>query len=43
MDIYGNLYEEIFQKIKENDKMYFTDVKFIIKKDKGIVTILPIE
>lgn len=29
--------------VKENDKMYFTDVKFIIKKDKGIVTILPIE
>ena len=21
MDIYGNLYEEIFQKIKENDKI----------------------
>ena len=29
--------------VKENDEMYFTDVKFIIKKDKGIVTILPIE
>ena len=29
--------------VKENDKMYFTDAKFIIKKDKGIVTILPIE
>lgn len=29
--------------VKENDKMYFTDIKFIIKKDKGIVTILPIE
>ena len=29
--------------VKENDKMYFTDAKFIIKKDKGMVTILPIE
>lgn len=29
--------------VKENDKMYFTDTKFIIKKDKGIVTILPTE
>jgi|GEM_PF-785475 hypothetical protein len=29
--------------VKENDKMYFADVKFMIKKDKGIVTILPIE
>ena len=29
--------------VKENDKMYFTDAKFIIKKDKGIVTILPTE
>ena len=29
--------------VKENDKMYFTDTKFVIKKDKGIVTILPIE
>lgn len=28
--------------VKENDKMYFTDVKFIIKKDKGMVTILPV-
>ena len=28
--------------VKENDKMYFTDAKFIIKKDKGIVTILPV-
>jgi hypothetical protein len=29
--------------VKENDKMYFTDVKFIIKKDKGMVSILPTE
>ena len=29
--------------VKENDKMYFTDAKFIIKKDKGIVSILPTE
>ena len=29
--------------VKENDKMYFTDTKFIIKKDKGIVSILPTE
>ena len=28
--------------VKENDKMYFTDAKFIIKKDKGMVTILPV-
>ena len=27
--------------VKENDKMYFTDTKFMIKKDKGIVIILP--
>ena len=29
--------------VKENNKMYFTDTKFIIKKDKGMVTILPTE
>ena len=28
--------------VKENDKIYFTDAKFIIKKDKGMVTILPV-
>ena len=28
--------------VKENDKMYFADIKFIIKKDKGMVTILPV-
>jgi hypothetical protein len=29
--------------IKENEKMYLTEAKFIIKKDKGMVTISPIE
>ena len=27
--------------VKENGKMYCSDTKFIIKKDKGMVTILP--